>query len=135
MSAREGPATGQQAERAPSGVRGTSGRIVAVAALIVTLLVAGVVSYYASGSPDGLEKVSVEQGFDGTARDSAAADSPMADYSTLGVADERLSGGLAGVVGVLVVLAVAGLLFWVLRRRARAGDASGRSSPTSATGP
>ena len=47
----------------------------------------------------------------------------MADYTTRGVEDERLSGGVAGVVGALVVLGLAGGLFRVLRRREPQEDA------------
>ena len=85
--------------------------------VVVALLIAGVGSYYASSSPDGLEATAAEQGFDGTARDSATAGSPLADYQAAGVDDERLSGGLAGVTGVLLVLVLAGGLTLVLRRR------------------
>jgi cobalt/nickel transport system permease protein/cobalt/nickel transport protein len=85
--------------------------------LLVCLLVAGVASYYASSHPDGLEYVAEQTGFIDTAEESATADSPLADYSTRGVEDERLSGGLAGVVGVVVMLLLSGGLFWTLRRR------------------
>ncbi|MFC6285020.1 PDGLE domain-containing protein [Nocardioides sp. GCM10027113] len=88
-----------------------------VAGLLVTLLVAGVASYYASSNPDGLEHVAAETGFLDTAEDSATADSPFADYATRGVDDERWSVGISGVVGVGVVLLVAGGGFWLLRRR------------------
>ena len=44
-------------------------------------------------------------------------DGPLADYQTDGVDDERLSGGLAGVLGVLLVLVLMGGLAWLLRRR------------------
>lgn len=88
-----------------------------VAGLLVTLLVAGVASYYASSHPDGLEHVAEETGFLDTAEDSATADSPFADYATRGVDDERWSVGISGVVGVGVVLLVAGGGFWLLRRR------------------
>ena len=71
-------------------------------------LLAGVVSYYASGSPDGLNKVAADQGLADKEKESAAADSPLAGYSTKDVDNERLSGGLAGVVGVGVVLVIAG---------------------------
>ena len=74
-----------------------------VGALVVTLVVAGVVSYYASGSPDGLEHVAETVGFSDSAEDPANADSPLADYGTSGVENARLSGGIAGVLGVLVV--------------------------------
>lgn len=85
--------------------------------LLVCLLVAGVASYYASSHPDGLEYVAEQTGFLDSAEDSATADSPLADYSTRGVEDERLSGGLAGVIGVVVMLLLSSGLFWALRRR------------------
>jgi cobalt/nickel transport protein len=34
-----------------------------------------------------------------------------------GVRNPRLSSGLAGIIGVLVTLLLAGGLFWILRRR------------------
>ena len=88
-----------------------------VVGLVVSLLLAGVASYYASAHPDGLEHVAEQAGFLDTARDSAAAAGPLADYRTKGVGDARLSGGLAGVVGCLVVLVLAGGLALLLRRR------------------
>ena len=101
-----------------------SARRLLLVGLVVALLVAGVASYYASSQPDGLERVAEQAGFLDTARDSAAADSPLADYRTDGIGDARLSGGVAGVVGALVVLALAGGLAWVLRRRGpRSADA------------
>ena len=92
-------------------------RVFLLAGLLVTLLVAGVVSYYASSHPDGLEHVAEKTGFLHTAEDSPTADSPLADYQTAGVDDERLSGGLAGVIGTLLVLLLAGGLAWAVRRR------------------
>ena len=53
--------------------------------VLVALLLAGVVSWYASSSPDGLEKVASDKGFIGTAKDHRMADSPFADYGTKGV--------------------------------------------------
>lgn len=85
--------------------------------LLVSLLIAGVASYYASSHPDGLEHVAGTTGFGATAEDSPAADSPLADYSVSGVEDDRLSGGLAGVIGVGVVMALSTGLFAVVRRR------------------
>jgi cobalt/nickel transport protein len=88
-----------------------------LAGLLVALLVAGVGSWYASGSPDGLEWAAEQAGFADTARDSGAAGSPLADYSVAGVEEERLSGGLAGVLGVAVTLLLAGGLTLLVRRR------------------
>ncbi len=90
--------------------------------LAVALLLAGLVSYYASSSPDGLEKVAGDQGFLDSAKDSATAGSPLADYGVAGVEDERASVGLAGVLGVIVTFVVAGGGFVLLaRRRTRDG--------------
>jgi cobalt/nickel transport protein len=97
--------------------RRLSTRALLVAGLVVALLVAGVASYYASSHPDGLEHVAGETGFLDTAEDSPTADSPFADYATKGVDDERLSVGIAGVLGTLVVLVLAGGLALALRRR------------------
>ena len=93
-------------------------RTIWVVGLVVTLFVAGVISWYASSSPDGLEWAAEQSGFLDTAEDSAATGSPLADYQLNG-ADSRLSGGVAGVVGVVAVLVVAGSLTWALRRRGR----------------
>lgn len=85
--------------------------------LAMSLLLAGVVSYYASSSPDGLEKVAGDLGFIDSAQDSAVANSPLSDYGVSGVGDERLSVGFAGVVGVLLTAAIAfGLFTWLARR-------------------
>ena len=85
--------------------------------LLAVLLVAGVGSFYASSHPDGLEYVAQKTGFGDTSKESPAAKSPLADYSTKGVEGDRVSGGVAGVAGSLLVLVMAGGLFWMLRRR------------------
>lgn len=87
--------------------------------LAVSLLLAGVASYYASGRPDGLEFVAEQQGIAGQARPHASGGSPLADYGVSGVGNARLSVGLAGVAGVLLVAALAFGLMYALRRRAR----------------
>ncbi|WP_193608330.1 PDGLE domain-containing protein [Nocardioides lijunqiniae] len=88
-----------------------------VIGLLAALLIAGVGSYYASSHPDGLEFVAGETGFLDSADEPKTGDSPFADYQTSGVEDERLSGGLAGVVGVALVLVLAGGLAYAVRRR------------------
>ncbi len=95
-----------------------STRTFVILAVLVTLLIAGVGSYYASGSPDGLEYVAEEKGFADTAQPSKTDDSLFGDYQTKGVDNERLGGGLAGVAGVLLVLVLAGGLTYAVRRRA-----------------
>jgi cobalt/nickel transport system permease protein len=82
--------------------------------LLVSLVIAGFLSFYASSHPDGLEKVAADQGLDVTAVDSANADSSLADYGVAGVKDERVSGFLGGAIGVAITgLAGAGLYIWV----------------------
>jgi hypothetical protein len=93
--------------------------------LLVSLVLAGVVSYYASSSPDGLEKVAGDIGFEDTAQDSAASGSPLSDYGIEGVADERVSVGLSGIIGVIVTAALAfGLFLWLAKRNAGRRDQS-----------
>ncbi|MFW5469551.1 PDGLE domain-containing protein [Knoellia sp. CPCC 206435] len=106
---------------APTRQRVSTSRLV-VAGLGICVLLAGVVSVWASANPDGLEFVAERLGFGGTAGEHAAADSPLADYGTAGVDNPRLSGGLAGVIGVAVVAVVAFGLMHLLRRRGDAGD-------------
>jgi hypothetical protein len=84
--------------------------------LVISLIIAGVVSYYADSNPDGLERVAEDQGFIEDAQDSANADIFAADYGIAGIEDERLSVGLAGVLGVVVMCVVAFGLFWLLGR-------------------
>jgi cobalt/nickel transport protein len=102
-----------------------------VAGLLVALVLAGVVSYYASSDPDGLTKVSEDEGFAQSERDHKLGDSPLAGYSTEDVDNDRLSGGMAGVIGVGVTFVVAGGLTLLVRRRGRA-DADARGDTDAA---
>jgi hypothetical protein len=84
--------------------------------LALSLILAGGVSYYASSQPDGLEKVAGDVGFLDSAKESAVEDSPLAGYGVAGVENERISGGLAGVIGVASTAAISFGLFYALRR-------------------
>jgi cobalt/nickel transport protein len=97
--------------------RRPSTRTVLVVGAVLSVLVAGVLSGWASASPDGLQQVAQALGFADSERRSATAGSPLADYSAP-LASGRLSGGLAGVLGVVVVgLVMVVLLTWLRRRR------------------
>jgi cobalt/nickel transport protein len=87
-----------------------------VTGLVLSLVLAGGVSYYASSQPDGLEKVAGDIGFLDLAKESAVEDGPLAGYGVAGVDNERISGGLAGVIGVASTAAVSFGLFYALRR-------------------
>ncbi len=96
---------------------GRSTWIIVGAGLLISLFLAGVVSFYASSSPDGLEKVAGDIGFIDAAKDSPVAGSPLSDYGVAGVAGERLSVGLAGVLGLIATGVLAfGLFVWLGRR-------------------
>ncbi|MFJ3103114.1 energy-coupling factor ABC transporter permease [Streptomyces sp. NPDC086835] len=100
---------------APAAAR--SPRRLWLGGLVTSLVLAGFVSFYASADPDGLEKVAADKGIDRTVEEHAAADSPLADYGVKDVSDARLSGGLAGVIGVGATVALGSGVFYVVRRR------------------
>lgn len=106
--------------------RRVSTRALVVTGLLVALVLAGVASYYASSHPDGLNYVAEKVGFISTEKNHASDGSPFAGYATKGIGNDRLSGGLAGVVGVLVVALLGGGLFRLLRRREPVADRTER---------
>ncbi|MFV2102829.1 PDGLE domain-containing protein [Micromonospora sp. LOL_024] len=97
--------------------------------LLVALLLAGVVSSFASSHPDGLDS-SLRDGCTFDADDKITGGScpaqeeqeheiggPLADYGISGLDNDLLSTGLSGGLGVLLTFAVAGGAFWLVRRR------------------
>lgn len=100
-----------------SGVLGFALAGLAVAALLVL-----VVAPLASGDPDGLERVAIDQGFIDSAEENPVSDSPLADYGVSGVEDEATGTRVAGLVGVLITfgvgVAIVGL-FLALRQKSR----------------
>ncbi|MFD7630025.1 energy-coupling factor ABC transporter permease [Streptomyces sp. NPDC059851] len=130
------------APAAPAPARSTRG--VWAAGLVTALVLAGFVSFYASANPDGLEKVAADQGIDAKIKadeekpegereyEHASANSPLADYGVKDVDNERLSGGLAGAIGVGATVAVGTGVFRVVRSR-RSATADRPASPTTAS--
>ena len=88
-----------------------------VSGFVVSLFLAGVVSFYASSDPDGLEKVAEDIGFIETAEDHTYADGALADYGVKGIENERASVGVAGVIGVIGTAIVGGSLFTFIARK------------------
>lgn len=95
------------------------------------LLIAGVVSYFASSSPDGLDSatlqgcqvVATDHGEQLTgsciaqhATEHTMSVSPLADYTVFG---HPATSGLAGIIGAVVVLAIAFGAFWLIARTRR----------------
>ncbi len=93
----------------------TNVKLFVVAGLLVGLGIALFVSPFASSSPDGLEKVAEDKGFSDAARDHAFAEGPLADYGVKGIGDERISTGMAGVIGTLITFGVGLGLFAAVR--------------------
>ena len=85
--------------------------------LLVSIGLAGIVSFYASSSPDGLEKVAGDIGFIETAKDHTLDNSALADYGVAGIENERLSVGIAGIVGVIATGALMYLIVKFISRK------------------
>lgn len=95
--------------------------------LLVALALAFFVSPEASSKPDGLNKVAIDEGFADREEHHAMADLPTAGYAIRSVHDERLSTGLAGILGVTVTFVLAGGVLLVVRtaaRRSTTGEAT-----------
>jgi cobalt/nickel transport system permease protein len=114
----------------PAPVASRSHHKLWITGLVTSLVLAGFVSFYASASPDGLEKVAHDHGIDKAEKEHRYADSPLADYGVKDISDARLSGGLAGVIGVGATVAAGSGVFWVVRRRRTAAEAA-ESAPSS----
>jgi cobalt/nickel transport system permease protein len=105
----------QETKPIRSGVWGFAASGLVVAALLVL-----VVAPLASGEPDGLERVAIDQGLIESAEEQAIAESPLADYGVGGVEDEATGTRVAGLVGVLVTFGIGAAIvgvFVVLRKR------------------
>jgi cobalt/nickel transport protein len=98
---------------------------------LVALVIAGGVSYFADSDPDGLDSATLEgcqvvqtahgEELTGSciaknAKDHDLAATPLAGY---GVGGDPRTTGVAGIFGVLATAALAGGLFWLLRKRNR----------------
>jgi hypothetical protein len=97
--------------------------------LLVAFALAFFVSPQASSKPDGLDKVAVDKGFDDQEQAHSLEGAPTAGYAVKGVDDDRLSTGLAGLIGVGVTFAITGGLFLVLKRTGRLGRGRPTTSP------
>lgn len=102
----------------PNQIGRRSPRSILVAGGLVALVLAGAVSYLASGDPDGLEYVAGEEGFAQAARDHLLGDSVLADYGDLA----GIPVGVAGVLGVVVTVGAGLAVFRAVSRSRRSGS-------------
>jgi PDGLE domain-containing protein len=100
--------------------RAISMRLFVALALSVAIGLAFFLSPYASSSPDGLNRVAGDKGFDNRATlHSIQDDSPIPGYAFPGIDDEKLAKGVAGFVGTLGVFTLGyGAALTIRRTRA-----------------
>jgi cobalt/nickel transport protein len=85
-------------------------------ALLVAVALAAFVGPFASKAPDGLDRIAIDKGF--ASKEAGTLRSPLADYQVPVAHDRRISTGLAGVIGTLLVFGAGlGLAKLVSRRR------------------
>jgi cobalt/nickel transport system permease protein len=94
--------------------------LLAAQGIIVALGLVVFVAPFASGWPDGLEKVAGALGFEHRAATAPALASPLADYGIRGLGTGAFPTIVAGSAGTLVAFGVAWLLAFLLTPRARA---------------
>ncbi len=82
--------------------------------LVICVIVGGFISLFASGEPDGLERVAEDKGFVEEAEESSFE--VMPDYGVPGIGSEALSASLAGIIGVAIMFALAYGLGKTLRK-------------------
>lgn len=86
-----------------------------ITGVIVSLLMAGVISLYASTDPDGLERVAEDLGFLEHGEGHEVIKSPMPDYMIPGIENETLSASAAGILGTVTVFSLGILIGKALR--------------------
>ena len=111
-------------------MRSSNLRLFIAGGLLVAIGLAMLVSGFASGSPDGLNKVAEDHGFAANAKEHLFENGPLAGYAVKGVNGDRLSTGISGLIGVLVTFGI-GLALFALLRAMRSGGHD-RSDPTRA---
>ncbi len=97
-------------------------------ALVVAVALAVFVSPFASSSPDGLEKVAADEGFETAAAEEPEWGlSPLGDYQLPGIGNERVATAIAGLLGTIALFALVVLAGRALsgRRLTPAAQAAG----------
>jgi cobalt/nickel transport protein len=102
------------------------------AGLLVALALALLVSPFADSDPDGLNKVAADEGFASAEQEHDLADGPVAGYEVNGVDDDRVSTGLAGIIGVLLTFGIGVGAFALVRTLRR--DPEEEPAETARTG-
>jgi cobalt/nickel transport protein len=88
--------------------------------LIVALFLAGLISIFASSSPDGLEKVAENLGFLEKGEGTPVVKSPVPNYAMPGVKNEKIATSVGGILGTLFVFGFGYGLAFIIKRRKNA---------------
>ncbi len=78
-------------------------------------IILAIFSFLASSSPDGLERVAEDRNFIEHA--ASIMKSPIPDYVFPGIANEKIAGSLAGILGVIAVFGLGFGLARILKRK------------------
>lgn len=92
--------------------------------MLVALIIAAVLSPFASSSPDGLERVAEDLGFLHKGEGEPVFKSPIPDYAMPGIGNETGATAAAGIIGTLATfLIMYGLAKAMAKRKAGPSDA------------
>lgn len=87
--------------------------------LLMAVILAILISPFASPWPDGLERVAEDKGFLEKGEGKPALTSPVPDYSWPGIKNEKLATSVAGVMGTLLVFGLGLGVAKLLKRQER----------------
>ena len=92
------------------------GRLIVVG-LLISLMLAILLSPFASKLPDGLERVAENFGFIHKEKEAELIKGAIPDYSMPGIGNENIAASLAGIVGVIMASGLALALGMVLKKK------------------
>lgn len=86
--------------------------------LALAIVVGILISPFASRKPDGLEKLAIDKEFAET-HEVVYYNAPLADYATPKITNEYISGGIAGLIGVLITFGLcwSSLIFLIPKKK------------------
>lgn len=94
--------------------------IFVIVGVVAALIIAMFISFFASSFPDGLEKVAENLGFIDKAEEIAPEGIFLIpDYAVSGVESELWQTSLAGLSGVLIIIAIFGIVYLIYRATGR----------------
>ncbi len=87
--------------------------------LLTALLIAALLSPFASSKPDGLDRAAGDLGFQVKANENGLLEAVFPDYKISGMQNEFFATSLAGVLGVLLTFTAAYVLGKIVSKRGK----------------